>query len=459
LFKSFAQQQKVPMPAAAQTFRGLIESLRQQDVLRSISRPVDPVHELVAVMRRVQKSGNEALLFCNVKGSPSPVATNILGRRDSLAHALGVNAETLVPELVRAYDKAVDPVLVEDAPVQDVVMTDVDVARDLPQIVHCERDGGAYISAGVCISTHPVTGVYNASWNRIQLVNGDHARIRMMAPQHLGQYQAIAEGNKAPLPVAVAIGAPPSLMLSAASKIPLEADEYSAAGAWQKSPLRVTRAKTVPLLVPADAEFIVEGEVLPGIREDEGPFGEFTDAYAEIAPNHVMRVTAITRRRDAIYHVILAGGTEDGVLLGVPLQVEVHKQVSRLAEIVDIATPGHIFGCVVSIRKENDDQARAVMLAAMNAHPWMKIVVVVDADVNPHDADEVLWAIHTRHTPETGAMMIPRLASFQRADVRAAHRGKLGIDATAPFAMRDVFTRRQFPGIQNIKPEDYFDPA
>ncbi|MCK9915254.1 UbiD family decarboxylase [Microbacteriaceae bacterium K1510] len=441
------------------TFRALLKDLDARRVLRHVSRAVDPKHQLVAVMRKVQKTSNEPLLFDTVTGSPAAVAANIFCRRTILADALGLETRSLVPSLVAMEGKTQAPETVTDAPVQEIVKTaDFDIARDIPQIVHCERDGGAYISAGICIARHPDTGEYNASWNRIQVVGGDHTRIRMMPPQHLGQYQEVAEQRGERMPVAVAIGAPPALMLSAASKIPIEADELAVAGAWQGQPLRVVPAKTVPLMVPADAEFIIEGEVVPGAREIEGPFGEFTDAYAEAAPNHVMRVTAITRRKDAIYHIILAGGPEDSVLLGVPLQTEVYKRVSAFARIRDIATPGHIFGCVVSIEKTSDDQAKAVMLAAMAAHPWMKIVIVVDADVDPHDPTEVLWAIHTRNTPETGIMMIPHLGSFQRADVRAAHRGKVAIDATAPMAMKDVFKRRQFPGINELDLNDFLDP-
>lgn len=441
------------------TFRDLLKRLDAQHLLRHVSRAVDPKHQLVAILRKVQKTTNEPLLFEQVSGSPAPVATNILCRRAILADALGLDTHSLVPSLVAKEGEAKPLETVTDAPVHEIVKTDtLDIARDIPQVIHCERDGGPYISAGVCIARHPETGEYNASWNRIQLVSGAHARIRMMPPQHLGQYQEVAEQRSQALPVAVAIGAPPALMLSAASKIPITADELQVASAWQGAPLRMVPAKTVPLLVPADAEFIIEGEVTPGLREIEGPFGEFTDAYAEAAPNHVMRVTAVTHRRNAIYHVILAGGPEDSVLLGVPLQAEVYKRVSAFAPIRDIATPGHIFGCVVSIEKSSDDQARAVLLAAMAAHPWMKIVVVVDADVDPHDATEVLWAIHTRNTPETGVYVIPRLGSFQRADVRAAHRGKVGIDATAPIAMRDVFGRRQFPGIDELNLDDFLDP-
>ena len=104
------------------------------------------------------------------------------------------------------------------------------------------------------------------------------------------------------------IGAPPGLMLSASSKVPYEVDELEVAGAWQGGPLEMVPCKTVPLDVPAHAEMVIEGEVLPDVREEEGPFGEFTDSYVPVMKNHVMRVTAITRRSDALYHAILAGG-------------------------------------------------------------------------------------------------------------------------------------------------------
>ncbi len=446
------------MPSQTE-FRGLLQHLDQNRLLRHVSRPVDARHELVSIMRKVQKGGNEPLLFKTVTGSPTPVATNVLCRRSILADALGLNLPTLLPDLIKREGQTRPLDVVTDAPVHERVVTEnIRVEEEIPQVVHCEEDAGPYITAGVCIAKHPDSGIHNASWNRIQIVGGDHMRIRMMAPQHLGQYHAAAERENKPLPVAVVIGAPPALMLSAASKIPFEADELLTAGGWQETPLRVVQAKTVPLMVPADAEYVIEGYVPPHVMEEEGPFGEFTDGYVAKAPNNVMQVTAITRRNDAIYHVILAGGTEDSTLLGVPLQTEVYKRVAAFGKIRDIGTPGHIFGCVVSLEKTSDEQARAVMLAALAAHPWMKVVIVVDADVDPHDANEVMWAVHTRHTPETGAYVIPHLGSFQRTDVRDAHRGKIGIDATAPMKMRDVFRRRKFPGIETLDLDAILDP-
>ena len=351
------------------SFRALLEHLERRGELARVAREVDPAFELIAVLRKMQKGANDALLFETPRGSPIPVATNVMSRRTTLAAALDIDPDRMLPEMIARESRTLPCETVDRAPVQQIVIeaSRLDVARDVPQVVHCERDAGAYVTAGIFIARDPRTGVYNASWNRAQLVGGERMRVRMMPPQHLGQYQLAAEAAGQPLPVAIVIGAPPAVMLAAASKIPYEADELETAGAWQGSALRVVPAKTVDLMVPADAEMVIEGEIVPGIREEEGPFGEFMDGYVEVGRNHVFRASALTRREDAIYHVILAGGTEDLALLSLMLQTEIYKRITPIARVRDIGTPGQILGCVVAIEKTSDEQVRAVMLAAMAA--------------------------------------------------------------------------------------------
>jgi len=442
-----------------ESFREVLTWLEAQGDLYRVHREVDPRHELTAVMRRMQRGPNKALLFPRVRGTTMPVATNVFGFRHTLAAAVGLEEGSLLPTLVANEARRLPVERVPDGPVQDVVLRErIEVARDVPQVVFSERDAGAYLTAGVLLARHPETGAYNASWNRAQLVGGDKLRIRMMPPQHLGRYHAEAEARGRSLPCAIVVGAPPGLMLSGASKVPYDADELEVAGGWQGKPLRVVPCKTIPLEVPADAEMVIEGEVLPHVREEEGPFGEFTDGYVPVMRNHVFRVSAITRRRDAIYHAILAGGTEDLNLVGVPVQVEVYKRVAAFVpRIVDIATPGYVFGCVIAIHKENEDQPKNALMAALAAYSWIKVAVIVDADVDPFDATDVLWAIQTRCTPETGVYVIPRIPSYTREDVRHVHRGKVGIDATVPLAMKEVFARRRFPGEEGVRLEDYLD--
>src|SRR5665213_3128253 len=442
-----------------QTFRELLAWLESNGELAHVSRGVGPKHELAAVLRRMQKGPNRALLFNNVHGTDMPVATNVFGHRRAIAASLGLDESEMLRTLVAREGQRLPVERVEHAAVQEVVKTSgIDVARDVPQIVYAEHDAGAYITAGVLIAPHPLTGVYNASWNRCQLVGDDKLRVRMMPPQHLGRYHAEAEAQGRNLPCAIVIGAPPGLMLSAASKIPYEADELEVAGAWQGQPLRMVACKTIPLEVPADAEMVIEGAVLPHVREEEGPFGEFTDAYVPVMRNHVFHATAITRRQDCIYHAILAGGREDLNLVGVPVQAEIYKKVAQyVPRIKNIATPGYVFGCVISIEKQTEDEPKNALLAALAAYSWSKIVVVVDDDVDPFDASDVLWAIQTRCTPDTGVYQLPRIPSYTREDVRSVHSGKLGIDATVPLHLKSLFARRRFPGEQAIQLQDYLD--
>jgi len=442
-----------------ESFRELLAWLEGRGDCCRVSREVDPHYELSAVTRLTQKGPNKALVFSRVSGTDLTVATNVLGFRYTVAAALGLSEENLLHALAEREGKQIPVERLTTAPVQEEVITEeIDVTRQIPQIVFSELDGGAYDTGGVLLARHPRTGVYNASWNRMQVVSGTKLRVRMMPPQHLGRYHADAEVQNQPLPCAVVIGAPPALMLSAASKVPYEVDELEVAGAWQGEPLQVIPCKTIPLEVPANAEMVIEGEVLPNVREEEGPFGEFTDSYVPVMHNHVFRVTAITRRHDTIYHAILAGGTEDLNLVGVPIQVEVYKRVAPyVPRIKDIATPGYVFGCVISIHKENEDQPKNALLAALAAYSWIKVAVVVDDDVNPFDAADVLWAIQTRCTPESGIYMIPRIPSYTREDVREIHRGKFGIDATFPLSMKELSVRRRFPGEETIRLEDYLE--
>lgn len=441
------------------SFRELLGWMEKRGELAKVTREVDPKFELTAVMRHMQKGDNRGLLFRNVRGSDVPVATNIFGYRRTVATSLGLEEKDLLKSLVAMENRRLPVERVERAPVHEIVKTrDIDVARDVPQVTYSELDAGAYITAGVLIAPHPVTGTYNASWNRCQLAGGDKLRVRMMPPQHLGRYHEEAEALGRNLPCAIVIGAPPGLMFSAASKVPYEIDELEIAGAWQGKPLRTVRCKTIPVDVPADAEMVIEGEVIAGAREEEGPFGEFTDGYVPVMRNHVFRVRAITRRKDAIYHAILAGGTEDLNLVGVPVQTEIYKKVSAFVpKIKDIATPGYVFGCVIAIDKANEDQPKNALLAAMAAYSWTKVVVVVDGDVDPFNAADVIWAIQTRCTPETGIYVVPRIPSYTREDVRDVHRGKVGIDATYPIGRQDVFARRVFPGEDKVRLEEYLD--
>jgi 2,5-furandicarboxylate decarboxylase 1 len=295
----------------------------------------------------------------------------------------------------------------------------------------------------------------------MQLAGKNKLRVRMMPPiSHLGIYQKRAEEKGKPLEAAVCIGNHPQVMFAAATKVPVEDDELEFAGAIGQRPVKVTSCKTVDVDVPADTEIVIEGKILPNVREEEGPFGEFTDSYVTVMKNHVFEVTAITHREQPLYQEIFAGGREDQNLIALPIETQVYKAVRTYVPTVrDVAmTPGNngfTFHCTVSIKKESEDQPKMAILSALAAHPWIKMCSIVDEDVELHDPSDVVWAVSTRCRPDKGVYIIPAIPSYTREDQRIVHQGRVGIDATVPLDCKKPFERRKVPGEESIQLDDY----
>ncbi len=436
--------------------RKCIARLEKTDRLMRVTKQVDPEYELPAAAKLLHKKYGKAIIFENVKGSDLPVITFLYPDRRSVAEALDLQEGKMFKEWHERENDYKEPVVIENAPVKEVKITENLDLTKFPIVTHSIGDAGRYITGGMVIAKHPVEGHQNASWNRLQLVDKDKLHVRMMPPQHLGRYHAEAEKLDQPLPAVIVLGAPPAVMFSAASKIGYERDELEFAGALSGSALEVVKAETVDVLIPAHSEIVIEGEVLPNVREEEGPFGEFTDSYVPMMKNHVFKAKAITHRVKPLYHDIYAGGQEDLYLLGLPIEAEIYKHVKNFApNITGISTTSFVFNCVISIDKENEEQPKNVLLSALASYSWTKMCVVVDSDVDIYNADDVLWAIQNRCRPDRDVIVIPGVTSYSREDVKELHVGKFGIDATTPLHMREIMRRRLIPGEHELNIDDY----
>ncbi|MFH1123316.1 MAG: UbiD family decarboxylase [Pseudomonadota bacterium] len=431
-----------------------IELLQKSDRLLSIKREVDPELEIPAVMRAAEKV-KKCVLFENVKGSKFRLANNLLASRDVLALLFGEAPERVVHEWIKRSATPMEPRLLKSGPVKEVVKKGPEVdLQELPIVTHCSKDAGPYITAGLVICRDPDTGIRNVSINRMQVKGKDKLGIRMLAPQHLGVAYDKCEKRGKNLKVAVAIGNHPFEMLSAATTVAYGVDEFSLSGALRKEPLEVVRGETVDLEVPAGAEFVLEGEVLAGVRESEGPFGDFMQYYVPVMENHILRVKAITHRKEAIYQTIQASSVEDTHLLALSREARVYEAVSKVADIQAVCLVPTILGCTISIRKRFEGEPKNVAAAAFGASSWLKCCVVVDHDVDVFDMNDVWWAMATRSRPDQGLLLMTHALGFPR-DPYNLHRSKLGIDATAPLNQWDEFERKAIPGADDIRLEDY----
>lgn len=426
--------------------RSFLELLDERGLLVRVGRRVDPATEAARLMRELERRG-QAGLFTDVGHPGTSLVYNLVGTRAALALALGVEADRVRDRFREALDHRLEPVSVGRAPVQEVVsLGDESDLRRLPIVTHSERDVGPYVTAGAVIARDPKTGSRNVSFNRMMLVGAREAGIRMMPPQQLGVIQQRAEESGDDLPVAVAIGLHPVDAIAAATSLPAGEDELELAGGLRGEPVRLVRAVSVDLDVPADAEIVIEGVVRAGVREPEGPFGDFLQFYVPEMPNHRLQVTAITHRRAPIYQTMVAGSREDVNILGLSRETQIVAAIERTGAVVADARLGPtILGCTVAIDQRYPGEAKNAALAALGAYQWLKYCIVVDYDVDVHDMDDVWWAVTARSSPERAVCVIGGAPAFPR-DAHDIHGSRAIIDATIPFGEWQDYERRKPPG-------------
>ena len=438
--------------------RSHLALLERHGKLLRVPRSVDPGTELAALIIAAEQQ-RRAVLFESIRGSVMPCVANVVGDRAMVGLGLGVPPETAVAAFLERSRRRVPPVVVQNAPAQEVVHTGgtVDLRR-LPLIVHADKDAAPYFTAGLVIARDPETGHRNVSYNRMMLRGPGEVGIRMMPPQHLGQIYDRAAARGQNLPVAVAIGNHPAELVAGATTVALGDDELGLAGALRGEPTELARCVSIDLEVPARAEIVLEGEVLAGVAEPEGPYGDFMQFYVPVMPNRVLRLTAITHRRDAIHQTMHAGQAEDTTLLALSREAQLLEAVAAAgADVRQVSLLPTILAGAISIRKRFEGEPKLVLAAAFGRYRWLKLCVVVDEDVDVLDVSDVWWAITTRSRLGQGVLHLTDTSGFPR-DPHGLHTAKLGIDATIPLGAWSEYERKRAPGQGRLRLEDYLAP-
>ncbi|MCL6637402.1 MAG: UbiD family decarboxylase, partial [Alicyclobacillus sp.] len=375
------------------TFRSWLQHLADTRRLATVDKPVDLRFELAAVAKYLD--GKQPVLFKRVQGHEVPVVSGIAGSRSLLAEALGCSVAWIVEHFAAAcaHPLPSQRVSAEQAPVQERVITSpVDLMKTLPIPVHHEHDAGPYITAGLFIVRNPVTGQQNVAIHRLQVTGPNRLGV-LLLPRHTQHLWRQAEAAGRPLECAIVIGVDPATLLASQANVPLGVDELAVAGALRNEPLRVVRGVTVDVDVPADAEIVLEGRILPQVREPEGPFGEFPKYYGPRSEKEVVEVTAITSRTQPFFHTILPAGWEHLLLGAIPREASLLAAVRQTVPTVTAVhlTPGGTcrFHAAIAMRKQHEGQAKNAILAAFANNFDLKHVVVVDDDVDIFQAEEV----------------------------------------------------------------------
>jgi 2,5-furandicarboxylate decarboxylase 1 len=399
--------------------------------------------------------GDKALLFERVRGHSIPVLGNLLAGPANVEAAFGLDRSGIRAQMRCALTAPIPPEVVESGPCQDVVKTaGIDLGRDLPVLRHSPGDAGRFITAGVVIVRDPETGVHNASYHRLQLLGPDRTAIRLDYGRHLRTAYERAQRLGRPLPIAVCLGSDIALHFAAAfmgSQMPLDNDELAAAGGLAGRPLEMVRCVSQDLRVPAETEVVIEGEVTAETAH-EGPFAEFVGYQSDAGPAPVVHVTALTHRRDPIYHAINGAGRETIVLRKYVLEASALQALRAAVPIVEDVemTAGGLyrFHLVVQVRKQrpqDEGMQRNAMLAAFGALKDLDLVIAVDDDIDIRDPVDVEYAIATRFEASRDIVLVPGARGHEYVRVsNGGVRTKMGLDATVPPGERERFRRAEF---------------
>ncbi|MBI1962658.1 MAG: UbiD family decarboxylase [Candidatus Rokubacteria bacterium] len=436
----------------AQDLRSFLDLIKRKkpDDFQIVSKSVDPAYEITALVVKLEREARRrpVLLFENVKGTRFPVLTNLHASRARLAAAMNATPEDTQRVYLRAMEKPIAPKVVRTGPVKEVVLTGDRInLYDLPQIVHHEGDAGPYFTAAISFAKDPTAETWNCAYNRLMIKGRDTTSIHLTTGKHLWEFHRIAEARGEALPVALVIGAHPAIGLGALAIGSIDEDERAIMGGLLGEPLELVKCETSDVLVPAHAELVLECEILPRERTPEGPFGEFTGYSLGERPREIVRVKAITHRRDAMFHDITVAHLDHMLLSTIPMEANLYRAVRAMVPSVKaVRVPGP-FTCFVAIEQRVAGQAKNAILAALGADLYMKRIVVVDHDVDVFDDRQVNWAIATRCQPDRDLTVITH-ARGSDLDPSAREDGstaKWGVDATAKPSLAAFTPRHRVP--------------
>jgi 2,5-furandicarboxylate decarboxylase 1 len=452
----------VSIETKEEDFRAMLARMEREGRLARIRKPVKPQH-----VSALCAQAPSALMCEKVEGYDIPIVGGIFWTRSRTASALGWPEAELGRRFAAAVARPVAPVVVNDAPCQQVVVQgdEVDLTA-LPIPFMHRKDGGPYISAGVVFANEEGVGI-NAGCYRLMFRTQREMAIDLFTASDLRRIYADRFARGEPLPIAVAIGVHAFEHMAAAYKAPAGVHEMEIAGALRGAPARLVRATSVDVTVPADAEIVLEGELLAnGWTADEGPFGEFAGMQGDLKHNPIFRVHAITHRHRPVFYALQMPWENDW--LNGPATEAACLRLLAMTGIQVAAVRATEGGCcgwsiVVAIRKRAGEGKNAI--AALLSLPVVKQVVVTDDDIDIHDPDQVEWAITFRCQADKDIVILsgmkakhvdPSVRPWELKPGELPLTSKFGIDATIPEGIPAFRYERIVPAFADrVKLEDY----
>jgi UbiD family decarboxylase len=423
------------------SFVAAYERAHPGEVIR-IAEPVSIEEDVMALVLEYERRRRYPILFFEkAAGHDIPIVCNVVASRRALAFSLGVDERGLAAEYARRIKDYVKPVVVPDPPFRHRTVTGAAVdLTSLPIPRYFPGDAGRYLTAGMLVARDLDTGVETEGYHRFQVKGPDRMGVSLHSRRRMFEYQRRAEAKGKALPCAIVLGLHPLVSMGSLAYPPADVGKFEVVGGLLGEPLQVAPCATIDLSVPASAEIVIEGEILAGVREPEGPFGEFTGYVSRRSTEHVFVAKAIAMRERPWFQSIGSGRAGDHITtLGLIREAEIANALTRVipnVRAVHVPLSGtSSFTAYVSIAQSRPGEAKHVIPIVLGVDHYLKLVIVVDDDIDVFDESEVLWAVATRMQADRDLVVISGSLGAM-LDPSADDRGvtaKLGIDATRPY--------------------------
>ena len=445
----------------------IIEDLDAMGRLVRVTSEVDPELELAGIAAALE-GGPRAVLFENVKGHDTPVFTGLYWSRELLADLMQ-REEKALPEHVSACIKSwqqspVDPVMAAHGPIFDGNETEVDLYR-MPVPIHAMQDGGPYFDAGVVIALDPETGVRNASIQRFMVVDKETLHVNIDAGRHLELYLDKARERGENLCFSINCGVGPGLHFAAATPAeaaPADTDELGIASVFHDAALELVEGRSLPVHIVANAMYALECEIFPGEVGEEGPFAEVTGYYATVAARPKVHVRAVHRRPNAVFQTIISGvevWNSVGLLGEANVLTLLRRQVPGVQDVYFSHGGCGFYHAIVQLAQKRAGWSKQAILAGFAAFPPLKMVTVVDEDVDIRNPSDIEWAMATRLDPKRGIVTIDDVFGHGLNPSSPDYLGtKVGFDCCRPFPHTHEYDRAAYKpveldGVEMLVPE------
>lgn len=443
-----------------QMLRAALSELEEKQYLETCYVEVDPKYELGAVLKYF--NNEKPILFNKVKGSPNSAVGGLFGDRDIYYEMMNTTKDERITQLMNAVANPKPFKRLNKGPIMENIITrNIDIERMFPVPTFHGEDSSSFITAGVVVVKDPETEKYSTSVRRLQVNARDELSILIASPLATEQFIHFENQNK-PLEVAIILGYDyPFLLASQISTATYGVDKYEVDSALRGESLELVKCSSIDLEVPAHAEIVLEGVMVPNKRKAEGPFGELMGYYGNVGNHPIVDIKAVMHRNNPIMQVAFPC-REEHLANGLAREMELYTYIKNMVEVVDVnvtVSGGCRFHAVVSINKKTEGDGKSAIIAALASNKDMKHVVIVDDDVDIYSHDAIEWAIATRFQASKDLVIIPGGIG---SGLEPSHsiRGvtdKLGFDATKPVGEgAKKFEKAKIPGYETIDIKRYF---